>query len=151
MNNFSWSVDMSAQISGIVREESPNNYKHVVMTMIGSVAELGFHSVSNWDPQSVQNIYVDSLLSPEKRLWMRHDHRVGIAGWSGFRKQKYSVVFSSHISVKCFLFLIFIRKMCEKTSKSGLISKTNPVIRPHSQPFLDLIATPRLYLHRSVK
>ena len=46
MNNFSWSVDMSAQISGIVREESPNNYKHVVMTMIGSVAELGFHSVS---------------------------------------------------------------------------------------------------------
>ena len=34
---------MSAQISGIVREESPNNYKHVVMTMIGSVAELGFH------------------------------------------------------------------------------------------------------------
>jgi len=35
----SWSVDMSAQISGIVREESPNNYKHVVMTMIGSVAE----------------------------------------------------------------------------------------------------------------
>ena len=34
---------MSAQISGIVREESPNNYKHVVMAMIGSVAELGFH------------------------------------------------------------------------------------------------------------
>ena len=47
MNNFSWSVDMSAQISGIVREESPNNYKHVVMTMIGSVAELGFHSFLN--------------------------------------------------------------------------------------------------------
>ena len=46
MNNFSWSVDMSALISGIVREETPNNYKHVVMTMIGSVAELGFHSVS---------------------------------------------------------------------------------------------------------
>ena len=37
---------MSAQISGIVREESPNNYKHVVMTMIGSVAEFGFHSNS---------------------------------------------------------------------------------------------------------
>ena len=48
MNNFSWSVDMSAQISGIVREESPNNYKHVVMTMIGSVAELGFHSFSTY-------------------------------------------------------------------------------------------------------
>ena len=39
---------MSAQISGIVREESPNNYKHVVMTMIGSVAELGFHSFSTY-------------------------------------------------------------------------------------------------------
>ena len=45
---LSWSVDMSAQISGIVREESPNNYKHVVMTMIGSVAELGFHSIPTY-------------------------------------------------------------------------------------------------------
>ena len=95
MNNFSWSVDMSAQISGIVREESPNNYKHVVMTMIGSVAELGFHSVSNWDPQSVQNIYVYSL-----------------AGRSGFRKQEYSVVFSSQKNLfKIFLIRTKIREL----------------------------------------
>ena len=33
---FSWSVDLSAQIAGIVREESPAHYKHVVVCMIGS-------------------------------------------------------------------------------------------------------------------
>ena len=57
--NFSWSVDMSAQISGIVREESPNNYKHVVMTMIGSVAELGFHYVSVL-AQNIRGVAIES-------------------------------------------------------------------------------------------
>ena len=39
MQSFSWSVDLSAQISTIVREESPQHYKHVINVMIGSIAE----------------------------------------------------------------------------------------------------------------
>ena len=69
MSNFSWSVDMSAQISGIVREESPNNYKHVVMTMIGSVAELGFHLFSTY---ALPTLYKRGF-NPE-RVWMRPSH-----------------------------------------------------------------------------
>ena len=51
---------MSAQISGIVREESPNNYKHVVMTMIGSVAELGFHFFSTYASPTYLYTWVES-------------------------------------------------------------------------------------------
>ena len=56
---------MSAQISGIVREESPNNYKHVVMTMIGSVAELGFHSFSTY---ALSTVYLYTWVESGKNL-----------------------------------------------------------------------------------
>ena len=36
---FSWSMDLSARISAMVKEDSPISYKHVVLVLIGSISD----------------------------------------------------------------------------------------------------------------